>query len=296
MGRHTSIAWATHTWNAWWGCVEHSPACDHCYAKAQAHHAIPPGWLIVGEGFDVPRRTRFGDPTRPEVWGPDAPRIFPSPSSPTHTEPLRWNREAAARGERHRVFVQSMGDICERHRLVEVNEMMGRARAHLFDVLVPACPWLDFLLLTKRPHDFWRVVPPSWREHWPQNVWAGCTVEDQTRARHRLAYLAAIPAPVRFVSAEPLLGPLDLAPWLDRIDWVILGGESGGHARAMQVEFARSVRDQCVSAEVAFFMKQWGAFAQVEQSTQLVRLRRKDERLLDGREWNELPVPRVHAT
>src|ERR1700733_14375333 len=99
MGTYTSIAWATHTHNRWWGCTHHSPACDHCYAEAQAHHRLPPGWLIVGEGLQIPRRTRFADPARPQIWGPNAPRIFPPSSSPVLRAPHAWNRAAAAAGE-----------------------------------------------------------------------------------------------------------------------------------------------------------------------------------------------------
>jgi protein gp37 len=94
-----------------------------------------------------------------------------------------------------------MCDICERHRLVEVNEVMDARRAHFFDEIVPRCPWLDFLLLTKRPHDVMRLVPRAWQAAWPSNVWVGCTIEDQQRAAQRLPHLVAIPAPVRFISA-----------------------------------------------------------------------------------------------
>jgi protein gp37 len=293
MGEHSTIEWTTHTHNRWWGCVHHSPACDHCYAEAWAHFQLPPGWLIVGEGREVPRRTKHGDPERPEIWGPGAPRIFPPDDSPVLSEPLRWNRKAAALGERHRVFVSSMCDIFERHRLAEVNDMMDANRAHLFGEIVSKCSSLDFLLLTKRPHDVMRLVPSTWRANWPSNVWIGATVEDQQRAAQRLNHLVHIPAPVRFVSAEPLLGPLELAGWIGQLDWVIAGGESGAGARASQIDWVRSVRDQTTSAGKAFFFKQWGPWAQRDgEGNRLVKLRRKDFRLLDGRTWDEFPVPR----
>jgi protein gp37 len=288
MGEHSSIEWTHHTHNRWWGCVHVSPACDNCYADAWAHYSLPPGWIIVGEGREVPRRTKPRDPDRPEIWGADAPRIFPPDESPVLTEPLRWNRKALAVGERHRVFTSSMCDIFERHRLPEVNIKMDRNREQLFNDLVPACASLDFLLLTKRPHDIMRLVPESWRRNWPHNVWVGTTVEDQQRASQRLPHLVEIPAPVRFISAEPLLGPLDLSSWLSRLDWVIVGGESGSKSRAMQPAWSRSVRDQCVQTGVAFHFKQWGEFGDG-----LVRLGKKNAgRTLDGRTWDELPTPR----
>jgi protein gp37 len=182
-----------------------------------------------------------------------------------------------------------MCDIFERHRLAEVNHMMDRSRARLFAEIIPVCTSLAFLFLTKRPHDILRLVPRTWRPRWPPNVWIGCTVEDQQRAVQRLPHLLEIPAPVRFVSAEPLLGPLDLSPWLNRIDWVILGGESGPKSRPMSLEWAQGVRDQCVNAGVPLHFKQWGEF-----SDGLVRLgKKRSGGELDGRTWDELPTPRA---
>jgi len=293
MGQDSTIEWTHHTFNPWHGCVHVSPACDHCYAEGQARYVLPAGWLVIGEDDgEAPRLTRHGDPDRPDIWGADAPRIFPPPHSPVHTAPLAWNRKAAACGERHRVFAASMADIFERHRRATVNAAMDRSRGHLFSTLIPKCASLDFLLLTKRPHDVTRLVPVAWHERWPDNAWAGTTVEDQQRAVQRLPHLIETPAPVRFVSVEPLLGPLDLRPWLGHLDWVIAGGESGAGSRPMQIEWVRSVRDQCVAAGVAFFMKQWGNHAPDASGERLVRLRTKNERLLDGREWNQLPIPR----
>jgi protein gp37 len=294
MGKDTTIEWAHHTHNRWWGCVHHSRACDNCYAEAWARYSLPPGWIIVGEGREVPRRTRHGDPNRPEIWGADAPRIFPPDDSPVLTEPLKWSRKAATLGERHRVFVSSMCDIFERHRLAEVNSMMDRNREQFFGEIVPKCTSLDFLLLTKRPHDIMRLVPRTWRSDWPSNVWVGCTVEDQQRAGQRLPQLVAIPAPIRFISAEPLLEEIDLSPWIGELDWVIAGGESGPSARPSDIATLRSLRDQVMAAEKAFFFKQWGIWAQRDgEGDQLVKLGRKDFRLIDGRKWDEVPLPRA---
>lgn len=296
MGQGTSIEWAHHTHNPWWGCVHVSPACDNCYADEWARRMLPPGWLIIGEGGGAPRCTSESDHERPEIWGAAAPRIFPPDDSSVLTEPLVWNQAAAALGERHRVFTASMCDVFERHRLAEVNLMMDRRRGVLFRKVIPACPFLDFLLLTKRPHNMMRMVPPEWRANWPANVWAGCTVEDQERGEQRLPHLLRVPSPVRFISSEPLLGPLDLSTWLGELDWVIAGGESGHESRPTLIEWARSIRDQVQRANKAFFFKQWGNWAQRDGAgNQLLLLRAKDSRLLDGRTWNELPKPTLRT-
>jgi protein gp37 len=185
-----------------------------------------------------------------------------------------------------------MCDIFERHHLSEVNVMMDRRRGLLFQKVIPACPSLDFLLLTKRPQDIMRLVPRTWHADWPTNVWAGCTVEDQQRAEQRLPHLLRIPSPVRFISSEPLLGPLDLAEWVGELDWVIAGGESGRESRPTLIGWARSLRDQVKRANKAFFFKQWGNWTQRDGTgNQLVLLRTKTSRLLDGRTWNEFPKP-----
>ncbi len=192
--------------------------------------------------------------------------------------------------ERHRVFVESMGDFAERHRRAEVNRMMNHHRGRFCTEIVPQCPWLDFLLLSKRPHDITRLVPHAWRTNWPSNVWVGTTVEDQQRAVQRLPHLVQIPAPVKFISCEPLLGHLDLSPWIGQIGWVIVGGESGAKARPSQIAWVRDVRDQVRRARKAFFFKQWGNWAQKDgEGNQLIKLRKKDSRILDGQTWDQLP-------
>lgn len=148
--------------------------------------------------------------------------------------------------------------------------------------------------MTKRPHAINQMVPGSWLTSWPPNVWVGVTVEDQQRAAQRLPHLIEIPAPVRFVSVEPLLGPLDLSPWLDKLDWVIVGGESGAQARPAEIDWVRKLRDQVTAAGVAFFFKQWGNWAQREGAgDKLVKLTTKTFRVLDGRQWDEFPTPRA---
>jgi protein gp37 len=171
--------------------------------------------------------------------------------------------------------------------------------------LIARTPNLDWLLLTKRPELIQGMVP--WTGRWPENVWIGTTVEDQERAEERLRHLSEIEAAVRFISAEPLLGPLDLSNWINSIDWVITGGESGPRARPSAPSWFRSLLNQCMAADVAFHFKQWGDWApgdgislakarteNVEDGTIMWRIGKKIAgRILDGEVWDELPQKRV---
>lgn len=121
-------------------------------------------------------------------------------------------------------------------------------------------PGIDFLLLTKRPENVVRMLPPSWSLYFPENAWIGTTVENQEQAEIRIPHLLKVPARVRFLSCEPLLEEV-LIYGTGKTDWVIAGGESGPRARAMHPEWVRSLRDQCEADEVPFFFKQWGEFA-----------------------------------
>ena len=224
--KDSSIEGTDHTFNPWWGCTRVSAACKNCYADALAK--------------------RFGH----AVWGQAAPRRFLSDSN--WAQPQRWNAEAAAAGVRARVFCASMSDVFEDRRDLD------EPRARLWP-LIEATPQLDWLLLTKRPQAIERLAP--WSAQWPDNVWLGTTVEHQKAAKVRLPYLTAIPAIVRFISAEPLLGSLDLSPWIEQLDWVITGGESGRGARPSSPSWFTSLQQQCASAQVPFLFKQWGDFA-----------------------------------
>jgi protein gp37 len=244
MGETTGIAWTDHTFNPWWGCVRVSPGCEHCYAEA----------------WDKMR----GGPEK--HWGVQAPRrLF---GDKHWNEPLRWNKSAAARGVRERVFCASMADVFEDRRDLDAQ------RVRLF-ALIAVTPFLDWQLLTKRPENMVRLAPSTWAKAWPANVWAGTTVEDQPRADERIPHLVRVPAVIRFLSSEPLLGSVTLPlrcardhnhdgdcdrhpTGCPRVDWVIVGGESGGGARSMHLEWARSLVEQCKAAGVATFVKQLG--------------------------------------
>lgn len=244
MSANTSIEWTDHTFNPWWGCAKVSPGCVHCYAETWAKRTGHGGtWGAKGE------RRKFGE----KHWA----------------EPLKWNRQAEAEGRSQRVFCASMADVFEDHpALPEERERLWR--------LIEDTPHLDWQLLTKRPENIARMIPPSWLEEPRENVWYGTSVATQEWADKRIPVLLHTPAAVRFISAEPLLGPVDLGyrepcdhprrPCLDigcwrALDWVICGGESGPGARPMHPDWARSLRDQCVAAGVPYFFKQWGAWS-----------------------------------
>ncbi len=258
MAENSAIEWTDHTFNPWWGCAKVSPACDRCYAEAWA------------------KRTGHG------VWGPRAPRrLF---GDDHWRRPLRWNRDAARSGRRARVFCASMADVFEWRA-----DLRG-PRRRLW-ALVEATPNLDWLLLTKRPHLARRLAP--WGTDWPDHVWLGATVENQRFAGKRIPFLLDTPSRYRFLSCEPLLGPIDLAEWIDGLDWVIAGGESGAGARPAHPDWIRGLRDQCAAAGAAFHFKQWGAWRPVrgaDEKVSFVRMGKKTAgRDLDGRTWDELP-------
>ena len=173
--------------------------------------------------------------------------------------PLRWARPQM-------IFVNSMSDLF--HRSVPVSFIEA-----VFETMLNASHH-TFQILTKRSH---RLASLAARLPWPDNVWMGVTVESRDYVS-RINHLREVPAAVRFLSLEPLLGPIDHLP-LDGIHWVIVGGESGPSARPMRAEWARGVRNQCLAADVPFFFKQWGGTH-----------RRRAGRELDGELWDQYPV------
>lgn len=281
MGKNSTIEWTDHTFNPWWGCTKVSPGCANCYAESWAKR--------VGE----------------QVWGAKQDRRF---FTDQHwREPLRWNADAEKDKQRRRVFCASMADV------FEFRSDLNPWRTRLWE-LIGQTPWLDWLLLTKRPQNIASKVP--WTNNWPDNVWVGTTVEDQKRADERLPILLRLPAKCRFLSCEPLLGPVDLSAWakkqskhLHTIDWVIAGGESGPGARPMLPGWARQLRDQCQQFGVPFHFKQWGHWAPVVKPRQEgspakvfwdevmgaeifmePRGKKISGRRLDGATWDEFPA------
>jgi protein gp37 len=258
MGEDTKIEWATHTFNPWIGCQKVGPGCDHCYAEAM-----------------------MADRYKRVEWGPHGARS--RTSGLYWQQPLQWNRAAAKAGKRARVFCASLADVFDNH-----GSITSGWRGDLWH-LISRTPNLDWLLLTKRPGNIPDMLPdgygaPAWGDGWP-NVWLGCTVVNQAEADRDIPKLLAVPAKVRFLSMEPLLGPVNLLITdqrghdinvlrgigcdptgegpdeyyrTEKINWIICGGESGKDARPMHPDWARSLRDQSQAAGVAFHFKQWG--------------------------------------
>lgn len=296
MGENTKIEWADHTWNPWTGCTKVSPGCDHCYAEGWAKRSGAVKW-----GAGEPRRR-----TTPANW----------------RMPLKWNAQAAVaaagwaegvklygsedaaiaaghiKPRRPRVFCSSLADVFD-------NAVDIEWRADLFGLILNT-PHLDWLLLTKRIGNVERMLQdlrhgadhdlPLLDMMPLPNVWLGATVVNQAEADRDIPKLLAVPARVRFLSIEPMLGPIDVrrfmwpvhprwpagfgspeaaiaagakvtyhrqglisAKWADHLlSWVICGGESGPGARPMHPDWARCLRDQCAAAGVAFMMKQMG--------------------------------------
>src|SRR5574337_172413 len=241
MAEQTAIEWAHHSWSPWLGCTKVSDACDNCYAETWA------------------KRTG-----QAKLWQGERRRT----SAAYWRKPLSWDRDAEREGIRRRVF-PSLCDPFD-------NQVPAEWRRDFFD-LVRMTPFIDWLLLTKRPQNIAKMLGGTVLRL-PKNVWIGTTTESQEEADRRIPNLLRVPASVCFLSCEPLLSDIDLTVWIDRLDWVICGGESGHQARSMTPEWARHLRDQCVSAGVPFHFKQWGG-----------KTPKSGGRLLDGREWNEFP-------
>ena len=248
MGQTTGIKWTDATGNFWWGCQRVSPGCENCYAEqlATVRRKLPV--------WGPPKTTRRD--RKKDVW----------------TDIVKWNAAAAREGRRLKVFVSSMADVFEDH--PQVAPWRDEALA-----LLAGLTSLDVQLLTKRPENITRMVPPAWLAPggWPAHVWVGTTVEDQKRADERIPHLLAVPARVRFLSCEPMIEAVNLeaafcvydrhgAPSGPRCNaagspanpWVIIGGESGSDARPFAAEWARDILTQCDEAGVAAFMKQFG--------------------------------------
>ncbi|MFV1626816.1 phage Gp37/Gp68 family protein [Phaeobacter sp. JH20_02] len=175
MAENSGIEWTTHTFNPWTGCTAVSAACDHCYAEGWAKRSGHVQWGPHGER----RRTK--------TWG----------------APLKWDCIAGETGTRVRVFCASLADVFDNHRSIK-----PEWRQELWE-LIRITPNIDWLLLTKRPQNIKKMLPAGWGDGWP-NVWLGTTVENQVEAERRIPALLNIPAKVRFLSCEPMLGPVQL--------------------------------------------------------------------------------------
>jgi protein gp37 len=246
MSETTNIEWCDSTFNPWMGCTKVSPACDHCYAERS-----------------TPARTMAVH------WGPHAERHRTAPA--TWRQPERWNAQAAEfqakHGRRQRVFCASLADVFD-------NQVPDVWRADLFE-LIRVTPQLDWLLLTKRPQNIVRMVQAhgaiagNGSRYLPENVWLGTTCENQKHLDLNLPALLRtrddLGARVLFLSIEPMLGPISLDCWpvygedeQQLLNWVICGGESGPNARPLQLQWVRSIVQQCRAAGVPVLVKQLG--------------------------------------
>ena len=246
----SKIDWTDETWNPVTGCTRVSPGCDNCYM-----FSLYPRLKAMGvPGYEA------------------APGEVSLQSQRLHL-PLTWKTP-------RRIFVNSMADLFHPEvpfdfvsDVFAVMQAAASRQGHVFQVL------------TKRPGRavaWWQKCADSFPGGWPPNVWVGASVESQKYAP-RLTVLARLPAQTRFVSAEPLLGPIDLTQWLDAgvLQWVIVGGESGPKARPMDLGWARDLRDQTLKAGVAFFLKQLGGRRGKRAGT---------EAILDDRVWQDYPT------
>ena len=261
MADGTAIEWTDATWNPIRGCSRMSAGCSNCYAERVAARFSGPGQPYEG----LARMTPKGAAWTGKVAF--VPHVLDQPS--------RWKRP-------RRIFVNSMSDLfheaIEREWLVAILEAMRRAPQHRFQVL------------TKRPDTMADILTAS-----PElveglgHVWWGTSVENQDVAADRLESLVHVPSSNRWVSAEPLIGPLRIGEWMPFVGWVVAGGESGYGSRAMRPEWARDLRDECAAAGVPFLFKQWG-----EHGPEMVRIGKKVAgRELDGRLWDGYPVGMV---
>lgn len=244
----TSIEWTEVTWNPTTGCDRTSPGCDNCYALTLAKRL---------KAMGQPKYQADGDP---RTSGPGFRLTLHE--SALHI-PYGWSTP-------RKVFVNSMSDLF--HPDVPL-EFIQQVFAVMADT-----PRHQYQVLTKRSKRLAELAPLL---SWPDNIWMGVSVENQ-RYAFRVDHLREVPASVRFISAEPLVGPVDLD--LSGIDWVIAGGESGANARPMDPEWVRAIRDRCVESDVAFFFKQWGGHHPKDGGREL------DETL-----WSEYPRQRTVA-
>jgi protein gp37 len=239
MAEKSPIEWTDTTWNPVTGCTKISAGCDNCYAARFSERFRGVPGHPFENGFDLT--------IRPE-------RL---------TQPLDWKKPRM-------IFVNSMSDLF--HKAVPKAHI-----ARVFDTMERA-DWHIYQVLTKRSSLMQKFINDRYKARLaPPHIWFGVSIED-SRATSRIAHLQKANAAVRFLSVEPLIGPVGKLD-LTGIHWVIVGGESGPHARPMQTQWAIEVRDQCLKAKVAFFFKQWGG-----------RSPKSGGRLLEEKEWNQFPA------
>ncbi len=244
----TSIEWTEETLNPTTGCTKLSPGCKNCYAEVMARRLKAMGKPQYQNVVNGRGRWTGQIEFAPSVL--DKPRKRQKPTT---------------------YFIDSMSDLFHVNVRLEwltaIWQMMADTPQHTYQIL------------TKRQQTMFVAADVmAARYGLLDNVWLGVSVENQAMADERIPYLVDTTAAIRFLSVEPLLGEIDLSEWINEVDWVIVGGESGPNARPIEADWVRSLRDQCQEAEVPFFFKQWGG-----------KNKKAAGRLLDGREWMERP-------
>lgn len=259
MGANSKIEWCDHTFNPWIGCTKVSPGCAHCYAER-----------------DFAIRKKF------VTWGKGQPRVRTSAAN--WKKPLQWNRQGRAR-----IFCASLADVFD-------EEVPDDWRHYLFE-LIYECQNLTWLILTKRPLAAMEFIygrkgagGAAFAKYFP-HVWIGVSAEDQARANERIPLLVGLPSTIRFLSVEPMLGPIDFGAahslWAYKIRWIIFGGESGPGARDCELDWIVDGLDQCRSAGVGRFVKQLGSRAFLGSGPSRVPLETDDSKGGDPKEWPE---------
>jgi protein gp37 len=253
MATNSKIEWTEATWNPVAGCTIVSPGCTNCYAMRLAARLA-----VMGQEKYVGTTRKTGGRAK---WNGTVKVDHPSLGIPR-----RWKKGRL-------IFVNSMSDLFHERVPLEFIKLV-------FDVMRET-PQHTYQVLTKRAERLEELSP---KLQWPENVWMGVSVESEAYAS-RIDCLRRTRAKIKFLSLEPLLGPLDGLE-LDGIDWVIAGGESGPGARPMRKEWVRSIRGQCLEADVPFHFKQWGGTN-----------KKRAGRVLDGRTWDQWPgkKPRVRS-
>lgn len=252
---NTKIEWATQVWNPVTGCSKISEGCANCYAEPFAKR------LQAHPNSDIKYKYRdgFKPTTHPEVLN----------------QPYEWKKP-------QRVFVCSMADLFHA-------DIHPTFLARVWDVMINN-PQHIFMVLTKRPDNMLRfinqITEVGYRSN--PNIWLGVTAENQTEADKRIPTLLATPAAIRFVSVEPMLSEIDIKPYINALDWVICGGETGRKARPLHPSWVRSLRDRCYVAQVPFFFKQWGEFDYSKGFAERVG-KKQSGSMLDGKQWKEFP-------
>lgn len=248
MAQNSNIEWTHHTGNLWWGCTKVHEGCDNCYAETLSN--------------------RYGK----NVWGNDNPR---QAMKAVWHDFLKWQALAAHAGEHHRVFVGSMMDIFEKSmpcvdtKGQPIEGGTGALRERFFREIVPNCPNLTFLLLTKRPSNINRLIPATWKTNPPKNVMFGTSPVDQ-KTFHQLKNQLLTVAGKRFLSVEPQLENINAeGGGLNGIDWVIQGGESGNKRRTFDTNWARAMKRACKVTETPYFFKQIDKVLPIPQDLQI---------------------------